>query len=126
MSMLTIDRLNVAGAYVTDLAVAIRFYEEVLGFEKERDMEPGILLYSKGADLNLYLEGGRQPRESSARIYPSTFLCFRVKEGVRAALEKIKDSGSTVVSQYGDFESGFSGFQFTDPSGNVIEIAGKP
>jgi predicted enzyme related to lactoylglutathione lyase len=47
-------------------------------------------------------------------------------EGVAAALEKIKEAGITVVQTYGDFKGKFAGVQFLDPSGNVLEIAGKP
>ena len=126
MTLLNINGLNVATVYVTDLEKALSFYTEILGFEKTRDMPPGVLLHSKGADLNLYLQGGRELRESPGEKFPLVTVCFNVKEGVRSAFEKMQQADVPILTKYGDFNSEFAGFQFKDPSGNVFEIAGKP
>lgn len=126
MALVKINGLNVAAAYVTDLNGAVAFYSELLGFEKAKDMSPGVLLYSKGADLTLYLEAGREARPTAGGKFPHLSVCFNAEEGVKQALEKLEKTGVKIVLRYGDFNGSFAGFQFEDPSGNVLEFAGKP
>lgn len=126
MSLINIDKLNVTAVYVTDLQESVEFYIKTLGFEKKREMLPGVLLYHQIANLTLYVEPGRQARDQANRHAPHTALCFNAQEGVKQALEALEKSGVPILQKYGDFESEFAGFCFTDPSGNVLEIAGKP
>ena len=126
MALLTVDGLNVATVYVDDFEQAKMFYMEILGFEVAQRMNPGVLLYSKGADLNLYLEGGRKPAFDLCGKGTHLSLCFNVAEGVKAARDLLVKNGIQITMEYGDENSAFLGIQFYDPSGNVLEIAGAP
>jgi predicted enzyme related to lactoylglutathione lyase len=126
MALVAVDHLNVASVFVDDLDRAVSFYVETLGFEKTRAMDPGVLLHAKGPDLTLYVEGGRKASPTPAGERAHVSLCFNAAQGVKAALAAIERAQIPVVGKYGDFEGRFAGFQFTDPSGNVIEIAGQP
>jgi len=126
MALVNINGLNVATVYVTDLNSTVAFYSELLGFEKVMDRSPGVLLHSKGANLTLYVQGGRESRPTAAGNFSHLSLCFNAAEGVKTALEKIEKAGVKVLMKYGDFNGDFAGFQFEDPSGNVLEFAGKP
>lgn len=123
---ITLDALNVIAVYCADIVKTQAFYEDLLGFEKVKDMSPGVLLYSKGADLTLYLEGGRSDRPSAEMKFPAVSVCFNAADGVAAATRILKQKEIPIVHTYGDFNSGFAGVQFLDPSGNIVEIAGKP
>lgn len=126
MSTIAIDKLNVLTIYTHDLPKSLQFYCELLGFEKLRDMEPGVLLYSPGANLTVYLEGGRERREPAGMCFPTLSVCFNAREGVKKALETLEEQGVSIVAKYGDFEGPFAGFHFEDPSGNILEFAGAP
>ena len=126
MSMIKINGLNVVGIYATDLEAAVAFYCGKLGFEKGVAMPPGVLLNAKGANLTLYVEGGREPRQGAGVKFPHAALCFNAEEGVKAALEKLEKADVKIIMKYGDFNGKFAGFQFEDPSGNVLQFAGKP
>jgi catechol 2,3-dioxygenase-like lactoylglutathione lyase family enzyme len=124
MALLRIDGFNVLTVYVTDVDASLRFYEEILGFRRSREMSPGWLLRHEIAGLTLYLEGGRRPREAAGTKHPVLAMCLNSGEGVNRARDKLKSVGVKIVQEYGDDK--FAGVQFEDPSGNLIEVAGKP
>ncbi|MBT3583350.1 MAG: VOC family protein [Halobacteriovoraceae bacterium] len=126
MSLLTIDGFNVMTIYASNLEESVAFYRDIIGFEKIRDMEPGVLMQSKAAELMVYLEGGREKRQAAGLQYTQTCFCLSVAGGVKPALEAVKGKNLEVVLEYGDMASEFAGFQITDPDGNIVEIAGRP
>lgn len=126
MSLLNINGFNVLSVYATDLEKSVGFYTEVLGFEVAQDMTPGKLLYSKGAETTLYIEGGRQNSSPAGTTGTCMAVCLNCADGVKAAKTAITGAGIELIQEYGDFEGEFAGIQFTDPDGNIIEIAGKP
>lgn len=126
MSLIGINGLNVLTAYVHNLDEGVSFYRDILGFSETKNMEPGVLLEHKDAEIMLYLEGDRQRRESAAEIFNHVTFCLNATNGVKDARDKLADKGIEIVMEYGDFNGDFAGVQFCDPSGNVIEIAGQP
>lgn len=124
-----IDGFNVVAIYVENLSASIDFYCKFLGFKVTREMGPGLLMYQANADLKLYIQ------EANASIgvgktnhgrRPKLSLCFNSAKGVFACVELLKQNNIKIIDQYGSAESSFAGVRFEDPSGNLLEIAGKP
>ena len=126
MSLLDLDKFNLATVYAEDLKVAQKFYTDILGFEKKADMDAGIIMRHEAAKVTLFLEGGRTKRESPEMKYPMISICFNSRTGVKTAMEALKKADIPVIGTFGDMNSDFAGFHFKDPSGNVLEIGGKP
>lgn len=126
MALVPINAVNVSTVYVPDLEVALKFYTDILGFEKKRDMSPGVLLGLKGTPLSIYLEGGYKPEEKRAIEKSRMSICFNAEEGVKSAMTKLENAGIAIHNQYGDLNGSFAGFYFEDPAGNLLEFAGKP
>lgn len=126
MPVVGLARFETVAIYVEDLEKALKFYTEILGFEKKRAMGPGCLLELKG-QLSLYLEGDRKPRiKKDIGNIPECVLCFSTDEGLKESWNRLKKAG---VETFGDYEAlsdDFHMFRITDPSGNLIEFAGKP
>ena len=78
------------------------------------------------AKITIYVEGDRTRRESSDMNYPMVGFCLNAKSGVKSAMSALEKAGIPIVGTFGDFESDFAGVHFKDPSGNVLEIAGRP
>jgi predicted dithiol-disulfide oxidoreductase (DUF899 family)/catechol 2,3-dioxygenase-like lactoylglutathione lyase family enzyme len=115
-----INALNVVTLYVKDLSESLDFYCKFLGFKITREMKPGMLLYQDKADLTLYMETATEQQS------PELAICFNSFKGVMKCLELLNENGVKIVQKYGSVDSGFAGVQFLDPSGNLLEIAGKP
>ena len=126
MSLIGINGLNVLTAYVNNLDEAVSFYRDILGFSETKNMEPGILMDHKDAEIMLYIEGDRQRRESAAEMFNHITFCLNATDGVKDARDKLVGKGIEMIMEYGDLDGEFAGIQFCDPSGNVIEIAGQP
>lgn len=124
MSLITIEALNIITVYVDDLAEAIKFYTEVLGFEKDFDNEPGICLKVENV-LSIYLEGG-YPKKDVNEKKAAMSICLSPKGGLRAAWTKLKAANAPTIGEFEEFGETFSMFRMQDPSGNLIEFAGKP
>lgn len=125
MSTIKIKDFNLCTLYVDHFDENLKFYTEILGMKKIRDMEPGVLL-SANDQLTIYLEGGREPGPTAGMEGPCTSICFSTEEGIKTSYEKLKDAGVRMVGKYFDFGPEFHMFRIADPSGNIIEFAGKP
>ena len=125
MSLIKVQDFNVATVYVDDFEEGLKFYTEVLGIEKTVPQGPGVLLNANN-QLTIYLEGGRQKKSDALSQTPETCLCFWPECGVKKAYELMKEAGVTLVGEYMDCGETFHMYRCADPSGNVIEIAGKP
>jgi len=124
---------NLTCIYVDEMEKSVKFYTEILGFEKVRDMTPGAL-FKVGSEAEgsfLYLEGGRKktPRpeteNTSENPMGSSCICLNapsIKEAA-AALKKIE---VPFHRDYVEYAPTFAGFQILDPAGNIVEYAGKP
>ncbi len=124
MGLIQIQDFNLPAVYVDDFPLGLRFYTEVLGFTKERDLPPGVLLRIT-KDLVLYLEGGRRPVTEPA-LHARTSLRFSTAEGMRASYQRLREAGVRMVGEYMAMSPERHLFRIADPAGNVIEFAGKP
>lgn len=127
--VLDIDGFNIAEVYVENLSESIEFYCKFLGFKVTREMTPGVLMHQQNAELTVYMQETNtavagKPNEQNRR--PEVALCFNSAKGVLKCIELLKENNIKIIYQYGSVESSFAGVQFEDPSGNLIEIAGKP
>lgn len=123
-SLTRIDGIGFVAVYVERFDECARFYEAVLGLERIVDMGENARYYRIGSGpLGLYLEGGNRPVEVDAAAVRPGFS-FSV-ESASAMYEKLKAHGVDLL-QAGPVEMGQEQywFQFTDPSGNILEVLG--
>jgi predicted enzyme related to lactoylglutathione lyase len=110
---------------VHDVAAALTFYTERLGFTVERDMRPNFASVTRG-DVSLWLAG---PESSAGRPMPDgskpqpggwNRLVLEV-EDIEDMVAKLKAVGATFRN---DIVRGPGGAQILvqDPSGNVVEL----
>lgn len=124
MSLLEIEEFNIATIYVDDLAESMKFYTEILGFKKDFDNGPGVCLKVDNV-LSIYLEGGHAKRNIADKTAFMS-ICLYPKGGLKAAWEKLTKAEVKTVGEYEEFGETFGMFRIQDPSGNIIEFAGKP
>lgn len=109
-------------AVYTDMKRAKKFYIEILGFETFSEATPQLcLLKSTSSDINIYLAGGYKPASTDNKI---SRLSFFLSASETYAL--LKTAGVKLLQE----APGFVGdntycFQFEDPDGNIIEVAGS-
>ena len=53
-------------------------------------------------------------------------LCFSPTEGLKKSWDRIKEAGIATFGEYEVLSDDFHMFRIADPSGNLIEFAGKP
>ena len=107
------------------MKASLDFYIGTLGMKKIKEMGDGVLLQALG-DLTIYLEAGRTTAAADPISGPVSCMCFSLEEGIQASYETLKKAGVPMVGHYFDFGPEFHMFRVADPSGNVIEFAGKP
>ena len=124
-------RISMITLGVRDLARAIDFYEQGLGFPR-MDSPPEVAFFTlNGTWLGLY---GRDALATDATV-PATgsgFAGFALahnvtsEEEVRAVLRQAVDAGATLVKPAQQvFWGGYSGY-FADPDGHLWEVAHNP
>lgn len=125
MGVVKLKEFNLPEVYVVDLDESIKFYTEVLGMKIERNLFDGVLLRAT-PDCIVYMEGGRNPHGVDPATTACTCMCFSTSEGLRESYDKLVDAGVSIVTHYTEFSEYFHMFRIADPSGNVIEFAGRP
>jgi len=134
-----VSAFNHIGLCVTDLAVSRRFYEELLGFTHQRDLqvpdaptskllrvpEPvgmtAVYLERDGFILELlhFDRPGNAPRRERPFTEPGlTHLSFSVDD-VGAACTRVADLGGEVLE---DTDLGGRAVMIRDPDGQLIEL----
>jgi len=124
-------RISMITLGVRDLARAIRFYEQGLGFPR-MESPPEVAFFTlNGTWLGLY---GRDALAEDATVPAagSGFAGFTLahnvdsKDKVDAVIRQAVDAGATLVKPAQKvFWGGYSGY-FADPEGNLWEIAHNP
>jgi len=124
-------RISMITLGVRDLARAIRFYEQGLGFPR-MESPPGVAFFTlNGTWLGLY---GRDALAEDATVPASGsgFAGFTLAHNVdsesrvEAVIQQAVDAGATLVKPAQKvFWGGYSGY-FADPEGNLWEIAHNP
>jgi len=125
MGIIELKEFNVCAVYADDFEASFKFYTDILGMKKSRDMGSGVLLQA-GDEMTIYLEGGRKERKSPGEKYPSVALCFSTVEGIKASYGRLKEANVRILGDYMEFNPDFHMFICLDPSGNLVEFAGKP
>lgn len=112
---------------VDDVAAAVPFYTELLGFKVEMQPGPGFAMLSRG-ELRLLLNkpgggGGAGQAMPDGRVpAPGGWLRFQVElTDTEATVTKLKAAGAPLRSE---IITGFGGKQVIvdDPSGNPVEL----
>jgi catechol 2,3-dioxygenase-like lactoylglutathione lyase family enzyme len=124
-------RISMITLGVRDLAAAIRFYEQGLGFPR-MDSPPEVAFFTlNGSWLGLY---GREALADDATVSAegSGFEGFTLAHNVQseaevdAVLAQAVAAGATLVKPAGKvFWGGYSGY-FKDPDGHLWEVAHNP
>jgi len=124
-------RISMITLGVRDMARAVRFYAEGLGFPR-MDSPPEVAFFTlNGTWLGLYgrealAEDATVPAEGSG--FAGFALAHNVEseEQVRAMLQQAVDAGATLVKPAQKvFWGGYSGY-FADPDGHLWEVAHNP
>lgn len=124
-------RISMITLGVRDLARAVTFYEQGLGFPR-RDSPPEVAFFTlNGTWLGLY---GREALAEDATVSPSGqgFEGFALAHNVEseaevdAVMARAAEAGATVVKKpLKVFWGGYSGY-FKDPDGHLWEVAHNP
>jgi catechol 2,3-dioxygenase-like lactoylglutathione lyase family enzyme len=110
--------------FVRDMAAMRRFYEDVLGFHRIRELSPGWIEYRVG-DNTLAL--ARPSRTAADAPTPhgsaSLQLAFRVSvPEVDQCAQELVQQGVKLLSPPTDQAFGHRTLFFRDPDGNLLEV----
>jgi uncharacterized glyoxalase superfamily protein PhnB len=124
-------RISMITLGVRDMARAVEFYEQGLGFPR-MESPPGVAFFTlNGTWLGLYgrealAEDATVPAEGSG--FAGVTLAHNVnsEDQVRAVLQQAVKAGATLVKPAQKvFWGGYSGY-FADPEGHLWEVAHNP
>lgn len=120
------ESASTLAVYVTDMARAKKFYTEVLKFEVSADLGPELcFLKAQSGKFYIYLKAGNTPHPVDDTMCRLGFF-LRSKKSATETLAQLKSAGVTVLQdepeQVGDDTACF---QFKDPDGNIIDVAGS-
>lgn len=123
MTPTTITGVAFVSSYVDDFPTAYRFYNEVLGLEKEFDMGASACFFKLGASSGLYLQGSGAPAPVNEKSIRSSFT---LKVASASALyARLQEAGVRFVqNEPMDMGGDNYWFQFHDPAGNILEVLG--
>lgn len=123
MSNTIIKGVAFVSAYVEDFETSYKFYNEVLGLEKEYDMGKLACFFKLGNDSGLYLQGCNNKIIYEANTMRTAFVLSVTS--AFAMFEKLKGAGVKFIqNEPMDMGQGSYWFQFFDPAGNILEILG--
>jgi len=130
MTTSTMTRLSTAPAYAVlpaeDLDRARTFYHDVLGLEVSDVMEGGQFLVSAGSGTKILVY---ERARTEAHHTVMTFVVDNLKETVSElhgrgiVFEEYNMPGLVTKGGIAEMKGGGSGAWFTDPEGNIINIA---
>ncbi len=113
-------QLAITFFYYRDLAAAMRFYEDVMGFTLAID-QGWSKIYGIAGNAHVGLVDEARGMHKSAPVKPVQ-LCIRVPD-VRAWYDYAQAQGVTGLSQLFENEAlGIRAFVFDDPEGYQIEV----
>lgn len=112
--------------YTTDMKRAKKFYIEILGFETFSEATPQLcFLKSKSGEINIYLAGGYKPASTDNKISRLSFF-LKPEKSAPETYALLKAAGVKLLQKTPEFVGDNTYcFQFEDPDGNVIEVAGS-
>ena len=123
MNIVNIDHIVLT---VRNIADTVRFYESVLGMNKETYGDARIALKFGNQQINLHEYGRELEPKASQPVPGSEDLCFITDTKLDLAMNYVKSKGVKIlegpVTRTGATGTIVS-FYFRDPDGNLIEIA---
>lgn len=119
-----ISAIDYTVLFARDLPAMRRFYEEVLGFPRLRELSPRWIEYRVGGNTLALALPGRTAGD--APVPPGTAalqLAFRVpRDAVDRCAETLLAQGITLLEPPTDQPFGHRTLFFRDPDGNLLEI----
>lgn len=123
--LLQIDGINMTSVCTHDLESALEFYSTMLGFDQIKVLGRGFILKHPAFELSLYLEGGYNKVDIYLNPARVTFN-FQSAMGIQKTIQVLKEKQVPIFGQFVNQEQNFASVQFEDPSGNLIDISGRP
>lgn len=120
--------------YVEDLAIAARFYEEVMGLEPlyvddrlrayNVNGQGVLLLFRRGGTVEPVQTGGGviPPHDASGSIH----MAFAVTHAALAQWRAHLDAAGVKIEGTSDWQRGGHSIYFRDPDGHLLELAATP
>lgn len=120
-------RIRALAIYVTNMERAKKFYTEILGFEVSAEIGPNLcFLESKSKDIHIYMEGGNKPASINNQTSRLSFF-LQAESSAPETYAALKAAGVKLLQEAPELVGDdTSCFQFVDPDGNIIEVAGNP
>ncbi len=119
---MAVTRLNFACIYVDELDSNQKFYEKFLGFKKEQEFRPGEI-FGKLGEIQCWIGSGYKKADTTEQSTRATVM-FGV-DSVYSLFESLKANGEKIIQDAPvEMQPGVFWLQFSDPSGNIIEVLG--
>ena len=104
--------------YVSDLEKAAEFYEETLGLEKKYGYSSYVGFECGGVEIGLIPKlAGRQ------KVNPLSPSVEFLVDDVEKVYKELKNKGVKIIKELHEEPWGGKQATFTDPDGNILEIA---
>jgi catechol 2,3-dioxygenase-like lactoylglutathione lyase family enzyme len=104
--------------YVSDLGKATKFYKETLGLEKKYEYSSYVGFECGGLEIGLIPKAKEEQKVSPT----STSVEFLV-DNIDKTYNELKNKGVKFIKELHDEPWGGRQASFTDPDGNILEIA---
>jgi len=119
--------ITTIAVYVSDMERAKKFYTETLGFRIAADIHPNLcFLKSDSGKINIYLEGGMKQGSGDEETCRLSFF-LDTERPASEVFEYLKGKAVSVLQDTPQFVGDDTYcFQFKDPDGNILEVAGRP
>ncbi len=110
-------------SFVSDLAAARDFYEQILGLQLKEKTDKWLLFDVSGTTLVLMSGAEQRPYRGSYGSKSGTVLCL-LSEDIDRDYATLKEQGVLFLSSVNEVAEGrYVGFQ--DPDGNLLELIQK-
>jgi catechol 2,3-dioxygenase-like lactoylglutathione lyase family enzyme len=119
-----IQAIDYTVIFVRDMAAMRRFYEEILGFQVQRELSPGWIEYHVGENTLTLARPSRTARDAPVPTGSASLqLAFRVSAPeVDECAEELVRQSVDLLSPPTDQVFGHRTLFFRDPDGNLLEV----